>query len=628
MKRLSIFLLLGASLLLSACNLSLAEDVTPPPGYVAPTPQPTLGPLYPASAPDLAKGAEIFVTECAPCHGSGGLGDGPMNEQLPVPVAAIGLPAVAQKSSPADWYAVVTQGNMARMMPPFSQKLSDQQRWDVVAYAMSLHGAPEMVAEGRALFEKTCADCDTRFFRSQESMADLSDDDLISLMLQGSEDFPAFGADLAKDELYAVAAYLRTLSVSESAPTPTPAPVTATPASPDATPASAESYPNPIDNATPDANATPAAALAGLVRASITLPSGELPADLTVTLRGYDHAADTSGPQETLTLTAVPNADGSLVFENVELPENRILLVETEYKSITYQSELTVIEAGMTEITLAPLTVYDTSSDLTSLVVSQGHIFLDVSAGQVQIIEFFGVNNPTQTSVLVPVTTDQMALAGMPKGATSLGFDAQQGQAMPVQAGEGFAMPPSEQEYGLVAGYQMAYSDPLELSLPFVLAMPEGSSLFVPVGVELKGQGLTDMGQQDIGNGTLYQVYQFGPLEAGSNLTVEIKGQPKTEGAAEEPGGSRQALVIGAGLLGLLLIGVGGWLYLRDRKQASDLDEDEEEQDGDEFENANSVLDALIALDDLHRGGKIPDEAYQKRRAELKEQFKKLESRE
>ena len=587
MKRLSIFLLLGASLLLSACNLSLAEDVTPPPGYVAPTPQPTLGPLYPASAPDLAKGAEIFVTECAPCHGSGGLGDGPMNEQLPVPVAAIGLPAVAQKSSPADWYAVVTQGNMARMMPPFSQKLSDQQRWDVVAYAMSLHGAPEMVAEGRALFEKTCADCDTRFFRSQESMADLSDDDLISLMLQGSEDFPAFGADLAKDELYAVAAYLRTLSVSESAPTPTPAPVTATPASPDATPASAESYPNPTDDATPDANATPAAALAGLVRASITVPGGKLPAGLTVTLRGYDHAADTSGPQETLTLTAVPNADGSLVFEDVELPENRILLVETEYKSITYQSELTVVEAGMTEITLAPLTVYDTSSDLTSLAVSQGHIFLDVSAGQVQIIEFFGVNNPTQASVLVPVTTDQMALAGMPKGATSLGFDAQQGQAM-----------------------------------------PEGSSLFVPVGVELKGQGLTDMGQQDIGNGTLYQVYQFGPLEAGSNLTVEIKGQPKTEGAAEDPGGSRQALVIGAGLLGLLLIGVGGWLYLRDRKQASDLDEDEEEQDGDEFENANSVLDALIALDDLHRGGKIPDEAYQKRRAELKEQFKKLESRE
>jgi len=40
------------------------------------------------------------------------------------------------------------------------------------------------------------------------------------------------------------------------------------------------------------------------------------------------------------------------------------------------------------------------------------------------------------------------------------------------------------------------------------------------------------------------------------------------------------------------------------------------------------VMDAIIALDDLHRAKKIPDEAYQARRAELKEQLKEIESRE
>ena len=30
---------------LSACNFTLAEDITPPPNYVPPTPAPTLGPL-------------------------------------------------------------------------------------------------------------------------------------------------------------------------------------------------------------------------------------------------------------------------------------------------------------------------------------------------------------------------------------------------------------------------------------------------------------------------------------------------------------------------------------------------------------------------------------------------------
>jgi hypothetical protein len=34
-------------------------------------------------------------------------------------------------------------------------------------------------------------------------------------------------------------------------------------------------------------------------------------------------------------------------------------------------------------------------------------------------------------------------------------------------------------------------------------------------------------------------------------------------------------------------------------------------------------MDAIIALDDLHRAGKIPDEAYQQRRGELKEALKR-----
>ena len=41
------------ALFLTACNMSLAEDVTPPPGAAQPAqPQPTMGPLFPAQAPD------------------------------------------------------------------------------------------------------------------------------------------------------------------------------------------------------------------------------------------------------------------------------------------------------------------------------------------------------------------------------------------------------------------------------------------------------------------------------------------------------------------------------------------------------------------------------------------------
>lgn len=609
MKRLTVFLLIGFSLLLTACNLSLAEDVTPPPWYVSPTPAPTLGPLYPASAPDLANGAVIYSTECAPCHGDTGLGDGPLNKQLSVPVAAIGLPVISQKASPADWFMIVSQGNMERMMPPFSNKLSEQERWDVVAYSLSLHASPEMIAQGKQIIAENCASCDMEFFTSQEKMASLSDDDLLGLMVQGSDAFPAFGANLGEDELYSAAAYLR----SQTFAAPTPAAVIATPVAP-------EGYPNPVEG-TP-----PAVAGLGTVRSSVLLSGGNPPAGLTATLRGFDHAMDASGPQEVLTLTASPAKDGSLVFENIELPANRILMVDVEYKGITYQSEMYIVEEGASNVTLTPLNLYETSDDLYALTVDQGHVFLDVSEGQVQIIEFISVVNSGESAILVPVANDMMALAKMPAGTTSLGYDAQQGEASPVDAADGFAIPPSEKVYGLVAGFQMAYDKSAELEIPFVLGMPAASSIFVPVGVKLEGKTLIDMGQQDIGNGTTYQVYGFGPVPADGSLAVSLSGQPNTAAAGTESApDSRQFVIIGAGALGILLLGLGAWLYLRDRKQSEAGDE--EDEDGDEFEDASSVLDAIIAIDDLHRAGKIPAEAHQQRRAELKELYKKLNGR-
>ena len=61
-------------------------------------------------------------------------------------------------------------------------------------------------------------------------------------------------------------------------------------------------------------------------------------------------------------------------------------------------------------------------------------------------------------------------------------------------------------------------------------------------------------------------------------------------------------------------------MYLRDRNRTEETNG--EEDSGDEFETSEDVIDAIIALDDLHRSKKISDEAYQKRRAELKDILK------
>ena len=142
------------SLLSAAC--SLAGDVTPPPALATAQmarPVPTVGTpndlTPPDGPPDLTAGAAIYLDKCAACHGLTGMGDGELAASLQFPPAALGDPVVAQAARPEEWYAVVTQGRMDRLMPGFVS-LSDQERWDVVGYALSLSSAPVQQADPSA----------------------------------------------------------------------------------------------------------------------------------------------------------------------------------------------------------------------------------------------------------------------------------------------------------------------------------------------------------------------------------------------------------------------------------------------------------------------------------------------
>ncbi|MEW6027912.1 MAG: c-type cytochrome [Chloroflexota bacterium] len=627
MRYRTLLFLAALALALAACNFTLAEDITPPPNYVSPTAPPTLGPLFPAQPPDVQNGAVIYGEKCLACHGAAGMGDGEQGKQLPVTVAALGLPELARAADPSAWYIIVTQGNIEKFMPPFSS-LTEQERWDVVAYALTLHTDPGESVQGAALFETYCTKChQTSEFGDQAKMAALSELSLFDTITTGKgEKMPAFD-NLLEDERWALAAYLRSLTFAASTPTPEPVAATETPVPAEATP-TAESAATPSAEGTPVEGTpqaevpteTPALGI-GPVRGTVVLAGGgTIPSDLTVTLRGFDHASDASGPQETLNQTMEVASDGSFLFEGIDLPDGRILLAEMDYGGIVYQTELVVLTEGMTEVTLPELIIYEPSTDLSALTVVQGHAFIEIADGVIQVIEFLSLENPTQTSIIVPVTADAMAIAPVPQGMTSLGFDAQQGQAQPVAAGsDAFGLPPSDLQYGVVAGYEMPYDKKAELSLPFVLDVPSGS-LLVPPGVKVSGDGLVDAGQQDIGNGTIYQVYEFGGVQAGGTLDFTVSGQPKTSTTSGGTDASQKNLLIGVGAFGAVLILAGVWMFFRDRGREEV--EEEAGEDGVEYEDTESILDAIIALDDLHRAGKIPDEIYQQRRADLKARLK------
>ncbi len=628
MKLRTILFIALIALVLSACNFTLAQDVTPPPGYVPPTPAPTHGPVYPAQAPSLQNGAAIYAEKCTPCHGDTGMGDGAQGQQLPVPVAALGLPEVAAQSSPADWFLTVTLGNMDNFMPPFSS-LNDQERWDVVAYALSLSTTSKQVSQGEQLFQENCADCSTAAFTDQEKMAALSRDDLVNMLSEGGEGIPALGDKLSQDELTAVAAYLRTLTFGASSLAAEPASATATEPPAQAGTPSADG--TSVESAQ-QADVTPEASLAstgfGPVSGTVINGSGgEVPPGTTVTLHGFEHATDASStnttPQEVVTETAETDANGTFTFNNVAIPQGRIFLAEASYQGTVFQSGPVVADAGASELTIPDITVYDSTTDSGGLVVEQLHVSFDMAVdGGVQVFELFTISNSSDKAFVFSTDGSSLPFMPLPEGASNVGLELSQNSApiMPTESGD-YALPPSQDFYSIIAFFNMPYDNSLELTQP--LALPVSSALIiVPEGIKVKSDILTDEGLQQTQQGANVQVYSSSSLSAGSPLEITLSGKVNSAGTSST--GNSQTLLIGAGAFGVVLILAGVWMFLRDRGKVDDDNFEETEEDEDEFETAEEVMDAIIALDDLYRAKKIPEEAYQTRREELKERLKEL----
>ena len=629
MKLRNLVILTLLTMIVTACNFTLAEDVTPPPGYIAPTPVPTLV-LVPAQPPSVENGKAIFAVKCAGCHGKTGLGDGEQGIQLGVTVPAFGLPEIARPATPAQWYTTVTRGNMERLMPPFNS-LNDQERWDVVAFAMSLHTTEEQIAKGKEIFESKCANCSKDFFTDTTKMSAISEVDLARIVKQGRESVPAFGADLSDDDMWTVAAYLRSLSFNigpavAEAPASTPtSEVVPTVESPAATEAG-----TPLAEITPVGTEPAAAANEptvvvqegfGSVSGTVENATGsDLPSELKVTLHGYDHGADpNAGPQEVLTQEGIVNSDGTYKFENVEMPVSRIFIAEVDVNGVTMQSDFGIVEEGVSTLTLPPLVLREMTDDTSLLVMDEVRLFLDYSDTNIQVFGVYSFHNPTEKTIRVELKdgTD-IPFIKTPDGTTSMGYEALQDSEPFVNIENGLAVPPSTESYGLIAFTTVPKEDEFEISQPFVLPV-SSLTVFLPEGVKAESDTLTDEGLQTIQNFN-FQVYTTLNVPAGATIKFNVSGKPQESSAApaETTTNNNRNLLIGAGALGLAFIAAGAWLYLRDRNRSEEDDEEEEN----EFESSEEVLDAIVALDDLYRAKKISDEAYQKRRAELKDILK------
>lgn len=85
-------------------------------------------------AASAEKGKQLATTNCAPCHGAGGKGDGPGASALPKKPADWTSKAV-QSEPDGSLFVKITDGNPP--MPPWAS-LPDKDRWDLINYIKSL----------------------------------------------------------------------------------------------------------------------------------------------------------------------------------------------------------------------------------------------------------------------------------------------------------------------------------------------------------------------------------------------------------------------------------------------------------------------------------------------------------
>jgi len=609
--------------ILTGC-FSLAGDIVPPPGLVAPPPpletpesQPTTAPLsleFSLEPPDTNLGAAIFGDKCAPCHGDSGLGDGPDSAMIENPVSAIGSLELARSSTPVDWYTMVTQGNMQEFMPPFSS-LSDQERWNVVAYLYTLSVPEEIIHQGKSLFLENCVECHGEDGR--QGVVDLANlslvgersaEDFFNIISTGYEFMPAFD-ELSVEDRWILADYLRSLpftpllenSEIEVSEVGGEASALDTPSEPET------EVPIEENNLEPGN---------GNVNVYVTNSfDGILPPNLDITLRGYDEMVEVY----TKTLTLIDGTD--LTFEDTPMPLGRIYFVTMEHGNAVYGSDIATIEASSPELDLE-VAYYTPTSDKSVLNVDRMHIFIEfVNETTLEIFQLYIFSNPSG-QVLVPEDGGDVAVNFIiPPDSSELSVEDNMSLAF-QKTDEGFGVEniyPNTDPYQAAFSYQVPYDGKkLDLSIPISLDAQALILMAPGDGFKVKGDQLEDAGTQDF-EGVAFRMFTSSSLRAGNTVDLTLSGRPEMNVPIISTGeGTDTSLVIGMAAFGLALIAVGIYLWRRNQVEEGDWDDDFED------ETPEDVMDAINALDDQYKTGGLPEGAYRQRRAELKDLLREL----
>jgi mono/diheme cytochrome c family protein len=521
------------------------------------------------------------------------MGDGAQAANLSNPPTALGEATLARSAKPADWYTVVTQGRLDRFMPPFTS-LSDAQRWDVVAYALTLSTTESGLGEGQQVYAGTCASCHGPSgegtargpaLNSPGFMADHSLEDVFNAATQGvGGEMPGFADSLSEDKRWAVAAYIRTLAFGAGAPQE-------------------------------NAETAPSAAISlGRIHGQATNgTTGEpLKGEFEVNLVGFDADA------QSVDVSTPLGPDGAFAFDGLDIVAGRIFGVTLEYKGVVYFSDAAHLSQDTPDVTL-PLVVYDTTSDVSHLRVDRLHLIFDFPGGDtVRVLELWVLSNDANETI-VGDNTQGVIQFPLPSGAENLGLpgDAASQDVRFTDRGVVVLAPlmPGSGTGEVVFNFDLPYDRALDFSQDIAYPVSAVVALIPDGGPILSGPGWQDLGARDV-SGVSYHNMALGALFPGQTLDFSLSGRITTASSAGA-GLSSSNLAVGLGVLGLTLVAVGLWWYRPWQRTEAQRVVDAGVIEADSTEVA-TTLQRIADLDDAFEAGEVDQDEYRRRREALK----------
>ena len=540
----------------------------------------------PTQKPDLANGAAIWLESCLPCHGPVGAGDGPTSAQLEFPPANFADPLLARERTLAGMFEVALNGRIERLMPPWNASLSEQEIWDVVAYAYSLSISPDDLAAGETVYAESCAACHGEDGVAPEidlsqpaTLANTNRQTLFDLLRAG-EGVHADMAALSDDALWQSLAYAGSLSVD-------------------------------------------APSLDGVVRGQIRNgTSGEILADIPVTLY-----AVTANGQLMQTYTAFSDFDGTFIFTDLSTDHTLSYVVEGIYGGVSYAGDemLSFVPDMLPELA-SDVTVYESTDQNDLVSQTRLHRILAFGPGVISLADIYVFENAGDRAFVGQVGQDGLPATvkiGVPESAFDVSF--QDGMARQEDGYyiSGRPIPPGEETMISVTYNVLLDGSDYRLETPLYYDVQAVNVLAADQGQTIEINSLVFQGTESF-QGNTYQLFVGSDLKADQNLVINLSDLPEFEvptgsgnRVADEQANQPQTVVLWSilGLGGLALI--FGLVYA-DRNQAIAAGSDSLS------EEKTRLLVLLAELEALHQAGEIDAEAHRRLRFQYRDRLKQI----